>query len=159
MTARSPWSLVTAAGAGLIFGIGLAVAQMTNPQKVQNFLDIAGLADGTWDPSLAFVMGAGVLVTMILYRVARPLQAPLLVPAFAGLRAAGVDRPLLIGTAVFGVGWGLSGLCPGPAIADLGLIPGDIALFAAAMLGGSWGASLLLARRGGDLVHGDAPAG
>ncbi|MCW5696550.1 MAG: hypothetical protein KIS96_07420 [Bauldia sp.] len=158
MTRNSTLSLVTAGAAGLIFGIGLAIAQMTDPQKVKAFLDVATIADGTWDPSLAFVMGVGLLVTIAMYRLARPLPKPWVGAAFAPAPKPKVDSPLVIGSAVFGIGWGLAGLCPGPAIADLGLAPGEVALFVVAMLAGSWGAGLTLANRGrsSTLPHGNA---
>ena len=152
--------LVAAAGAGLIFGLGLAVSQMVDPQKVKAFLDVATIFDGTWDPSLAFVMGAGLVVTMLFYRLARPLKAPLIAPAFVRPRRGRVDRQLVVGSAVFGIGWGISGLCPGPAIADLGLVPGDVILFVAAMLAGSWGAGAVMQFRsqGNSFVRTNVPA-
>lgn len=119
--------------AGAIFGLGLAISGMTNPDKVLNFLDVAG----TWDPSLALVMGAALAISM---------------PGFAWLRRRGctldggalpappgphVDRRLLTGSALFGIGWGLAGYCPGPALANLAHGGSDAVVFVVAMLAGS----------------------
>lgn len=147
MNRRSSLNLAAAAGSGLIFGIGLAVSRMTDPEKVKSFLDVAAMADGNWDASLAFVFGAGLLVAMIFYRFTRPMGSPLFAVSFAWPTKFQIDRPLVIGTGVFGVGWGLSGLCPGPAIAALGLVPGEVALFVIAMLVGSWTVSFFRAAR------------
>lgn len=98
--------------AGIVFGIGLAVSQMIDPVKVLNFLDITG----NWDPSLAFVMGGAVGVTFIGYSLSLRRASPLLQPRFYLPTAHKVDRRLLAGAALFGVGWGLAGYCPGPAI-------------------------------------------
>jgi uncharacterized membrane protein YedE/YeeE len=159
---RSPLlPIATAAGAGLIFGLGLAISQMTDPEKVKAFLDIAAIWSGTWDPSLVFVMGAGLLVTVVFFRLARPMPAPIVSASFATPRPGRIDSRLVVGSAVFGLGWGLSGLCPGPAIADVGLAPGEFALFAAAMLAGSWGAGAILRTldQGGEkLAGGNVPA-
>jgi len=160
MTRRYIVSLATAAGAGILFGVGLAIARMTDPEKIKAFLDVAAIWDGTWDPSLAFVMGGGLVVAMIFYRLTRPMRVPLVALSFVWPTKAGIDRKLVLGSAVFGIGWGLSGLCPGPAIADLGLVPGEVALFALAMLAGSWGAGMFLtaSRQGGRLAGGNVPA-
>ena len=161
MNRRNLLPLVTAAGAGLIFGLGLAISQMTDPEKVKAFLDVAAIWTGTWDPSLVLVMGVGLLVTIPFFRLSRPMRAPLVTPSFSVPGKSGIDSRLVIGSAVFGLGWGLSGLCPGPAIADLGLAPGEFALFVAAMLGGSWGAGAVLKavdESAGRLVGGGAAA-
>ncbi len=147
MKRRDFWTLAAAAGSGLIFGVGLAVSRMTDPEKVKSFLDVAAIGDGNWDPSLAFVMGGGLLVAMLLFRLARPMPKPLITPAFSRPNKIYIDRPLVIGSALFGVGWGLSGLCPGPAIAVLGLAPDQIAVFVLAMLVGSWTMSAILNNR------------
>ena len=143
MAARSfssPAALVSAAIAGVIFGIGLSVAQMTHPEKIWNFLDLAAIPSGGWDPSLAFVMGGGLIVGFFGLRLNRWLgwQQPVVGPSFIVTSRTKVDAPLVIGSAVFGIGWGLSGFCPGPAIADLGLVPQDVWLFVVAMFIGSW---------------------
>lgn len=129
--------------AGTVFGAGLALADMTNPLKVQNFLDVAG----AWDASLAFVMGAALVVAALGYRLARRREAPWLAPAFALPTRSEPDAKLVTGAALFGVGWGLGGLCPGPALA--GLLQGvpELFLFALAMVAGVLLHDVLLARR------------
>jgi uncharacterized membrane protein YedE/YeeE len=142
----SPAALVGAAASGVLFGIGLSVSQMTHPEKIWNFLDLAAIPSGGWDPSLAFVMGGGVVVAFIGLRLDRWLgwSRPAVGPSFIVTHRTKVDAPLLIGSAVFGIGWGLSGFCPGPAIADLGLVPQDVWLFVVAMVAGSWIAGAFL---------------
>src|SRR5215468_1667418 len=115
---------------GLIFGIGLTIGQLTNPAKVKNFLDLAG----AWDPSLAFVMLAAVAVTFVGFRLLRRRLQPLFGGTFRWPTATAVDRSLVGGAALFGVGWGLVGLCPGPALATLGIQPLRTGAFAAAMV-------------------------
>lgn len=124
--------LLTCLFAGALFGLGLAVAQMTNPLKVQNFLDVAG----DWDPSLAFVMGAAVSITLVMFRLVLKRAAPLLGDRFHLPTLLKVDRQLLIGAALFGVGWGMTGYCPGPALATLLSGNGEVVLFVPAMLVG-----------------------
>ena len=102
--------------AGLLFGAGLAISQMINPAKVLAFLDVAG----AWDPSLAFVMLSAVVVTALGYRFVLRQPKPLLDDKFSMPTRTDVDGRLLIGAAIFGVGWGLGGYCPGPAIASIG---------------------------------------
>ena len=102
--------------AGVVFGLGLAVAEMTNPLKVLDFLDLAG----NWDPSLAFVMGGAVLVTLVAFRFVLRRPVPLYGDRFHLPTLTQLDRKLLGGAALFGIGWGLCGVCPGPAIAGLG---------------------------------------
>lgn len=118
--------------AGLIFGIGLVISGMANPAKVKNFLDLAG----TWDPSLAFVMGAAVLVTFVGYRVAFRRGAPLLADRFNVPTKSDIDMRLLIGAGLFGIGWGLGGYCPGPALVALPLLAQGTLVFVPAMLVG-----------------------
>jgi uncharacterized protein len=125
-------SFLPAFALGLLFGFGLCLSGMTQPPKVQGFLDIAGL----WDPSLAFVMGGAVGVGMLAFFVSRRLGRSLLGEPLSFSKESGVDAQLLIGSAIFGVGWGLAGVCPGPAIVNLGLFDAKAALFAAAMLAG-----------------------
>jgi uncharacterized membrane protein YedE/YeeE len=107
---------LVALGSGGVFGLGLSLAQMTNPDKVLNFLDITG----RWDPSLLLVLGGAVLLSALLFRLVFKRGTPLWDSLFHTPVSKAVDRPLLIGSALFGVGWGLSGYCPGPAIASLG---------------------------------------
>lgn len=136
-------SVVVAASAGVLFGIGLAVSRMTDPQKVKDFLDIAAIPQGGWDPSLAFVMGGAAVVAFFGLRIDKLMRKPVVEQKFSHLPAQTIDRPLVLGAALFGLGWGISGLCPGPAIANLGIVPSSVALFIAAMLAGSWLAGAL----------------
>lgn len=122
--------ILAAYGVGLLFGLGLAIAQMTNPAKVLNFLDITG----QWDPSLAFVMGGALVITAIGYRLVLKRRAPLLDEAFQLPKARAIDFKLLCGATLFGVGWGLVGLCPGPVLAVLATGVQDVLIFGAAML-------------------------
>lgn len=117
---------------GTIFGAGLAIAGMTNPKIVQDFLD----PFGTWNPALAFVMGAGLLVTIIGYALLRHSARPLFATRFQGPSFTAIDAPLLGGAALFGAGWGLSGYCPGPALASLSTGNFGLGLFVTAMLVG-----------------------
>lgn len=108
---------LAALGTGTLFGLGLAVAQMTDPRKVLNFLDLAG----RWDPSLLFVLGGAVTVSFVAFRFILARRAPVLDTQFhLPPPTARVDGPLVAGSALFGIGWGLAGYCPGPAIASLG---------------------------------------
>lgn len=125
--------LLAAAVGGLLFGGGLAISGMCNPDKVLNFLDITG----AWDPTLAVVMGAALAVT---------------VPAFSWLRRRGtgvfeapekVDRPLVVGSALFGIGWGIAGICPGPALANLAGWGQGALIFVLAMVAGSQATRLI----------------
>ena len=118
--------------AGLLFGLGLAVSQMINPAKVLAFLDIAG----RWDPSLAFVMAGAIGVTALGYHLVLRRPAPLLAPRFEVPTLREIDRRLLAGAVLFGIGWGLVGFCPGPAIASLAYGVKESIIFAAAMLAG-----------------------
>lgn len=126
--------LLTCLIAGALFGVGLAVAGMTNPVKVQNFLDVAG----TWDPSLAFVMGGAVLVTLVAFALVLKRSKPWLAERFFLPSAVAVDRKLIAGAAIFGIGWGLTGYCPGPAIASVASLNSEVWLFVPAMLLGGW---------------------
>jgi uncharacterized membrane protein YedE/YeeE len=118
--------------AGVVFGLGLLISGMADPAKVQNFLDLAG----TWDPSLAIVMGAAVVVTFIGYRLVFRRQGPLLAPAFRRPARREIDLGAVLGAAVFGIGWGLSGFCPGPAVVSLALLANGTLVFVPALLAG-----------------------
>jgi uncharacterized membrane protein YedE/YeeE len=118
--------------AGALFGGGLVVAQMTDPLKVQAFLDIAG----DWDPSLAFVMAAAIPVAAIGVAYGRRRQRPLLAPRFDQPPSKTINRKLMTGAALFGAGWGLVGYCPGPALASLGNGSWQTAVFVLSMLVG-----------------------
>ena len=117
---------------GIIFGAGLALSGMVNPARVQAFLDVAG----DWDPTLAFVMGAALVPSAIAYLIRRRMTRPLLGERFSIPESRTLDRQLLIGAGMFGIGWGLVGFCPGPAIAGLVLGAWQPWLFALAMLAG-----------------------
>ena len=107
--------LITAVVIGAIFGIGLAIAGMLNPSKVVGFLDIFG----DWDPSLALVMGGGVLVNAIGLLFVLKRKTPIQSAKFLLPPASRIDKPLVLGSVIFGIGWGLAGLCPGPVVASL----------------------------------------
>lgn|GEM_PF-9141 len=124
---------------GLTFGLGLVISGMVNPAKILNFLDVFG----PWDPSLAFVMLGAVTVTFLGYRLVWRRGRPLLGESFALPPPGAVDRQLLFGAALFGVGWGLSGFCPGPAVASLSLLAPGTLVFVPAMLAGMALARLL----------------
>ncbi len=117
---------------GLVFGVGIAVSGMMDPAKVLNFFDIAG----TWDPSLAFVMGGALLVTFFGYRLVWRREAPLFEGRFQVPTSGVIDRKLIGGSALFGIGWGIAGFCPGAAIPALGTGRWEVALFLVAVAGG-----------------------
>lgn len=142
-------SFVVALVAGLLFGLGLTVSGMLNPAKVLAFLDIAG----NWDPSLAFVMVGAIPIAAVGFALARRRRAPVYAVAYDPPTATAVDARLVGGSVLFGVGWGLVGYCPGPAIAALGLQGWQTWLFAAAMVAGM-GLFRLLERAPGSSVIG-----
>ncbi|MBP0447806.1 YeeE/YedE family protein [Roseomonas sp. SSH11] len=117
---------------GLLFGLGLVVSQMVNPEKVLNFLDVSG----NWDPSLAFVMGAAVLAAALGFTLAKRRQAPLYAPSFSGPTKTKVDARLVVGSLIFGTGWGLVGYCPGPVLASFLWAGAPAVVFLVAMLVG-----------------------
>lgn len=132
---------------GALFGLGLVVSGMTQPEKVLGFLDVAAIAKGRWDPSLVFVMGGAVAVTLIAFAVTpRPGRTPWAAPAFALSTQRQIDQRLLGGAALFGIGWGLAGYCPGPALAVVFTGRVDGLIFTVAMVVGMLGASLLMRR-------------
>ncbi len=127
--------IVVALLAGLLFGVGLALSGMLDPMRVQGFLDVAG----AWDPSLAFVLGGAVGVAALGTAIRRRLRHPVLAERFDIPSGRQVDARLLGGAALFGIGWGLAGFCPGPALAALSLGLPKAFVFATAMLLGMWG--------------------
>ena len=133
---------LAALGAGIVFGIGLAVSQMVDPAKVLAFLDLAG----NWDPSLALVMAGAVAVSFFGFRAASARLRPLFAEAFQMPKATDLDARLIGGAAVFGVGWGLVGVCPGPAIAGLAFGLQESAIFVVALIAGAGLANLTLAK-------------
>ena len=125
--------LLSAIIIGGVFGLGIAISGMANPAKIFNFFDVFG----TWDPSLAFVMGGGLAVAFIGYRVLFGTRSrPLLAPSFSLPTRRDIDAELVGGAAVFGVGWGIAGFCPGGAIPALGLMRSETVIFLAAMIVG-----------------------
>ena len=117
---------------GVIFGIGLVIAGMTNPSKVMGFLNVFG----NWDPSLMFVMGGAIVVSMPAFLlISKKMSAPLFneEEGFSQQLKKNIDSPLVIGSAMFGVGWALVGFCPGPAIAALTQVDGNVFIFFIAM--------------------------
>lgn len=124
--------IITALIAGFIFGLGLIISGMANPDKVLAFLDLAG----DWDPSLALVMGGAIIIGLVAFRLAKSRKTSILGLQIQLPSATQIDKRLIIGALIFGIGWGLAGICPGPALvlASTGSIKGII--FVAAMLAG-----------------------
>ncbi|ODT12592.1 MAG: hypothetical protein ABS35_39825 [Kaistia sp. SCN 65-12] len=118
--------------------MGLAISGMIDPAKVKGFLDFGAIPSGRWDPSLAFVFAAAVMVSMVALRIGHRHRHPIAAPTFANPEAGPIDSQLVIGSLLFGIGWGLSGLCPGPAIANIAFTLPEILIFVAAMAVG-WG--------------------
>jgi len=127
--ARNASALLT----GLLFGLGLAISQMVNPDKVLDFLDVSG----NWDPSLLLVMAGAVGVAMLAFRFVVRRGQPLFETEFHLPRLTKVDRRLLVGSAIFGAGWGIGGYCPGPGVAALSAGSVDALVFVAGMVLGS----------------------
>lgn len=123
--------LSTFAG-GLLFGLGLWISGMSSPSKVLNFLDVTG----TWDPSLLLVLGGASGVTMIAFRFVTKRQRALFGTALHLPTSKDIDTPLVLGAVLFGIGWGIGGYCPGPALAALSTFGRDAMVFVAAMMGG-----------------------
>ncbi len=121
---------------GFIFGLGLLISGMTQPSKVLGFLDIFGLRMGTWDPSLAVVMAAALAVSGVGYLIVQRRLQPVLAPKFDVSTRTGIDTPLVAGSALFGIGWGLVGLCPGPALENLATLSPKGIVFCIAMAAG-----------------------
>ena len=124
--------LLFALASGLVFGLGLLASGMTNPAKVQGFLDLFG----RWDPSLAFVMGGAVAVTSLGYALLRRRKTSLSGDPMSWSAATAINRPLILGGVLFGAGWGIAGFCPGPAVVALGAGMSEAWIFCAAMLAG-----------------------
>lgn len=131
--------------AGALFAVGLVLSGMTQPAKIISFLNVAGLVDpvrfGRWDPSLVFVMGGALLVTLVAFAVTpRPGRKPWLADSFQLPTRKDIDARLLAGAALFGIGWGLAGYCPGPALASVLTGGLDALVFVAALAAGMWAA-------------------
>ncbi len=144
MFQRLFWALLS----GALFAVGLVLGGMTQPAKVLAFLDVSGIARGIsstaqpgyWDPSLAFVMGGALMVSSLAFWLTPRRAKPLADAQFHLPTRTDIDRKLLLGSAMFGVGWGLAGYCPGPALASVLTGGSDILFFASAMLIGMWAA-------------------
>lgn len=148
--------LFAAFGAGLLFGLGLGLSGMTLPAKVTAFLDITG----AWDPSLAFVMVGAIGVHFVLFRVVTKRVGPLFGGLFQIPRRSDIDLPLVLGAALFGIGWGLGGYCPGPGLASLATLGWPALLFVAAMTAGMKLQSMtagLFHSAENDIHHGASP--
>lgn len=117
---------------GALFGAGLTVGGMVDPQRVRGFLDILG----RWDPTLAFVMGGAVIVMAVAWRIQRGLVQPFFAEKWSLPDRSDLDARLIVGSAMFGLGWGIAGICPGPAIASLTLVPAKVLPFLVAMVAG-----------------------
>ena len=128
---------------GLVFGVGISISGMANPAKVLNFFDISG----TWDPSLVFVMGGALLTTFLGYRLVFGRTAPVFEPGFSLPTNRRIDAPLVGGSALFGVGWGIAGFCPGGALPALGTGRWEVFAFMAALVAGIVLARFLQVRR------------
>lgn len=130
---------------GLIFGLGLVIAGMSNPAKVLNFLDVAGIGSGIWDPSLAFVLAGAIAVTFVGYKLVLRRGQPIFGERFHLPTAQDIDARIIAGPAIFGIGWGLAGFCPGPAFTAITSgVPA--AIFVAAMLAGMLAARTIASR-------------
>ena len=119
---------------GLVFGVGLYVSGMTQPSKVLGFLDILG----DWDPSLALVMAGAIAVGLVAFSFARRRARTFLGDELRLPRIAEIDAPLVVGSLIFGIGWGLSGICPGPGIVDVGFLDSRALVFVVSMAAGMW---------------------
>lgn len=131
MNSQSLKSIIALAG-GILFGAGLYVSMMANPEKVLAFLDVAG----AWDPSLLLVMAAAVAVAAVGFAISRQRERALDGSVLSWPQATGIDRRLLTGASLFGVGWGMTGYCPGPGFAALVVNPGEAVAYLIAMLAG-----------------------
>jgi uncharacterized membrane protein YedE/YeeE len=133
--------VLLALGCGIVFGAGLAISGMINPQKVLAFLDVGGIPSGTWDPTLGVVFAAALIPMFIAYAIQRRMARPTLDVQFEIPTRRDVDARLVTGAAIFGAGWGLAGVCPGPAIAALPAVGSQLpalVVFIVAMLAGIW---------------------
>lgn len=123
-----------ALAAGILFGMGLAISGMTQPAKIRNFLDFSLIISGQWDPSLVFILAAAVIVTMASVRIGHRRRKPLFAQSFSQPRSRRLDRELVLGAVLFGVGWGTACLGPGPAIANVIATFPDMLYFLVAMM-------------------------
>ena len=136
--------LAIAALSGAIFGIGLYVSGMVNPLKVLRFLDFTAIPSGGWDPSLAFVMIPAVIVMFVAVRIGKRQGKPAFDVNFHEPEFNRIDTPLVVGAALFGIGWGMSGICPGPAISLIAFWPQYLLIYLLALFVGSYGGSIII---------------
>jgi uncharacterized membrane protein YedE/YeeE len=136
--------LAVAAVAGLVFGFGLYISGMVNPLKVLRFLDFTAIPTGGWDPSLAFVMIPAVAVMFVAVRIGRARGKPVLATSFHEPEFNRIDTPLVAGAALFGIGWGMSGICPGPAVSLIAFWPQYLVIYLLALFVGSYGGSIII---------------
>jgi hypothetical protein len=136
--------LAVAAISGVLFGMGLFISGMVNPLKVLRFLDFAAIPRGGWDPSLAFVMVPAVIVMFLAVRLGKRRQAPVFDTQFHTPEYTRIDAKLVGGAALFGIGWGMSGICPGPAISLIAFWPQYLPVFLVALFVGSYGGSIIV---------------
>lgn len=142
-TTRLPY-LATAALSGLLFGAGLYVSQMVDPLKVLRFLDFGAIPTGGWDPSLALVIVAAIGVMFVAVRISRTRRAPAFDAAFNEPEFKRIDAPLVVGAVLFGIGWGMSGICPGPAISLVAFWPPNLLVYLLALFAGSYAGALVI---------------
>jgi uncharacterized protein len=136
--------LAVAAVGGAVFGLGLYISQMVDPLKVLHFLDFKAIPSGGWDPSLAFVMGVGLIVMFIALEVGKRWKKPLFDVEFHNPTYKEIDGRLLFGSAIFGIGWGMSGICPGPAISLIAFWPPNLLVYLVALFIGSYAGTALM---------------
>lgn len=134
--------IIAAILAGIIFGLGIMISGMASPAKVLNFFDIAG----TWDPSLAFVMGGALITTLIGYRLVFLRSQPLSADKFHLPTHSAIDTKLIVGASIFGIGWGIAGFCPGGAIPVIGTGMFEVLIFMAGLIAAILATRLLQAR-------------
>ena len=142
-TTRLPY-LVTAAISGLLFGAGLYISQMVDPLKVLRFLDFTAIPTGGCDPSLAFVIVPAIVVMFIAIRIGRTRPTPLFDAQFHQPEFNRIDAPLVGGAALFGIGWRMSGICPGPAISLIAFWPDHLLIFLLALFVGSYAGAFVI---------------
>ncbi|MDP1731729.1 MAG: YeeE/YedE family protein [Devosia sp.] len=140
---RLPY-LLTAALSGFLFGAGLYVSQMVDPQKVLRFLDVTAIPTGGWDPSLAFVIVPAIVVMFVAVRIGRRQPEPLFDTDFNEPEFKRIDAPLVVGAVLFGIGWGMSGICPGPAISLIAFWPDHLPIFLIALFVGSYAGAFVI---------------
>jgi uncharacterized membrane protein YedE/YeeE len=147
-------AMLAAFACGLLFGFGLLISGMTQPAKILDFLDVTGIARGTWDPTMAVVMAAALAVSFFGFRYARERGTPVLAAQSFWPTRTDIDASLIAGSVLFGIGWGLVGLCPGPALVNFITLNAKVFVFVAAMVIGMsvhdrWWAPMRHARRYG----------